>query len=391
MTAPIGRTLLYAVVALIRLVADTRVERQLTAEHERMDGAAVGGAWDAAAMATLEQQAAAKGADLVLEGGGVRGIGLAGAVVALADAGYAFPRVGGTSVGAIVGALTAAYQQAGVPLTRLHGDLRSLSLPSLQSQGPLQRLTGPLGRAAALLLRSGVFRTDRLEAWLTERLDAVGVRPFADLKISEDAGTSLVAQQRYRLVVHVADLTRRALVRLPWGLPHYLLPEGAGTPTEAERIRVIDAYPVARAVLASARLPFFFRPQQQRTPQGTCTWVDGAILAAFPITVFDRTDGRPSRWPTFGVRLTSRPPAVAPDVPVRSSAGEALELLRTATGQWNRYLLEDEGVENRTVWVDTTGVSATEFDLSRAQQETLYEQGRAATAAFLARDLRGAP
>jgi NTE family protein len=333
-------------------------------------------------MTTLEQRAETKGADLVLEGGGVRGIGLAGAVVALAEAGYVFPRVGGTSVGAIVGALTAAYQVADVPLTRLEDDLRALDLPRLESQGPLERLTGPLGRAAALLLRSGIYRTDRLESWLTDRLAAVGVHTFADLRITDDVGTSLVPEQRYRLVVHVADLTRRALVRLPWDLPHYLLPEGAGA-SEAERVRVIDAYPVARAVLASATLPFFFRPQQQRTPQGSCTWVDGAILAAFPITVFDRTDGRPSRWPTFGVRLTSRPQQVAPDVPVRTSAGEALELLRTATGQWNRYLLEDEGALERTVWVDATGISPTDFDLNREQQAQLIERGRAATAAFL--------
>jgi NTE family protein len=44
-------------------------------------------------------------ADLVLAGGGVKGIGHAGAVAALRDAGYTFPRVAGTSAGSIVGAL----------------------------------------------------------------------------------------------------------------------------------------------------------------------------------------------------------------------------------------------------------------------------------------------
>jgi NTE family protein len=39
-------------------------------------------------------------ADLVLEGGGVKGIALVGAVTALADAGYSFPRVAGSSAGA---------------------------------------------------------------------------------------------------------------------------------------------------------------------------------------------------------------------------------------------------------------------------------------------------
>ncbi|MGH3784768.1 MAG: patatin-like phospholipase family protein [Pseudonocardiaceae bacterium] len=75
---------------------------------------------------TLEQRALALGADLVLEGGGVKGIGLAGAVITLSQAGYVFPRVGGTSAGAIVAALIGAYQTADVPLPRLETDMREL-------------------------------------------------------------------------------------------------------------------------------------------------------------------------------------------------------------------------------------------------------------------------
>ncbi len=47
-------------------------------------------------------------ADLVLSGGGVKGIGLVGAVVALQDAGYAIERISGTSAGSLVGAVVAA-------------------------------------------------------------------------------------------------------------------------------------------------------------------------------------------------------------------------------------------------------------------------------------------
>jgi NTE family protein len=47
-------------------------------------------------------------ADLVLEGGGVKGLGTAGAVMALLDAGWTFPRVAGTSVGALAAAFAAA-------------------------------------------------------------------------------------------------------------------------------------------------------------------------------------------------------------------------------------------------------------------------------------------
>ena len=44
----------------------------------------------------------------MLEGGGVKGIGLVGAISVLEAAGYRFERVAGTSAGSIVGALVAA-------------------------------------------------------------------------------------------------------------------------------------------------------------------------------------------------------------------------------------------------------------------------------------------
>ena len=46
--------------------------------------------------------------DLVLAGGGVKGIGLVGAVVKLMEAGYRAHRVAGSSAGSIVGAIVAA-------------------------------------------------------------------------------------------------------------------------------------------------------------------------------------------------------------------------------------------------------------------------------------------
>ena len=63
-------------------------------------------------------------ADLVLEGGGVKGLGTAGAVMALLDAGYRFPRVAGTSVGA----LTAAFAAAGADSAGMRDALGRLDL-----------------------------------------------------------------------------------------------------------------------------------------------------------------------------------------------------------------------------------------------------------------------
>jgi predicted acylesterase/phospholipase RssA len=58
-------------------------------------------------------------ADLALEGGGVKGLGLVGAIMVLDEAGYSFRAVAGTSAGAIAAALVAALSKSGQPMLRL--------------------------------------------------------------------------------------------------------------------------------------------------------------------------------------------------------------------------------------------------------------------------------
>lgn len=338
----------------------------------------------AAGPATLEQQAQQNlGADLVLEGGGVKGIGLVGAVMAIRKAGYVFPRVGGTSAGAIVAALIAAYQTRGVDLARLEDDMRELDYTQFMEKTWAERHLGIIGQAASLLEHQGVYATGYLEQWLTSKLEPLGITTFADLKITDDDRTGLPPRQRYRLVTHTSDLSRGSLVRLPWDLPYYLLPDAAGAST-AEQVAVIDSYSVVDAVRASMSIPFFFRPFTQKTPRGSCTWVDGGLLQNFPVTVFDRTDGLPNRWPTFGVKLSARPRLNIPDVPVRGDIKELLAIAHTAMGEWNRYPLADAGVGARTVFVDTMSLESTDFGITRQQRDQLFDNGRLAAEKFLA-------
>ena len=333
---------------------------------------------------TLEQRAqAGPGADLVLEGGGVKGIGLAGAVLVLHEAGYVFPRIGGTSAGAIVAALIATYQVRGVPLSQLEKDMADLDYAEFMQKTWAEKHLSLIGDAEALLHHQGLYASSYVEQWLTPKLEKHGIRTFADLKITDDDGTGLAPAQRYRLVTHTSDLTRGALVRLPWDLPYYLLDVG-DQGDEAKEIAVIDSYPVVDAVRASMSIPFFFQPFQQKTAFGTCTWVDGGLLQNFPVTVFDRTDGRPNRWPTFGIKLSSKPRANIRDVPVHGDLREVVSIAHTAMGEWNRYPLEDEGVGARTVFVDTMNVSATDFGLTPDLRDKLFANGQAAAGRFLA-------
>jgi len=320
---------------------------------------------------------AAPQADLVLEGGGVKGIGLVGAVDALGAAGYSFPRVAGSSAGAIVACLVAALQAAGEPVSRLADIVRSVDYHRFRDASRLGRV--PLaGGALALLAHDGRYQGRYLERFLTGALGELGVRTFGDLRRLDPEDSP---QQAFSLVVTVSDLSRRRLVRLPWDLPSYGLDP--------------DEMPVARAVRASAAIPFYFEPVRT----AGATWVDGGLLSVFPIGLFDRADTRAPRWPTFGVRLMSRPQEPPVTHPVRGPVSLGIAALDTLlTDQDDAYASEPCTVR-RTVFVPTEGVSAVDFDLTREQSDGLYDAGRQAGDGFLTgwdfpayvRDCRGGP
>jgi NTE family protein len=331
-------------------------------------------------------------ADLVLEGGGVKGIGLAGAIVVLAEAGYRFPRAAGTSAGAIGAVLVAAIEKSGQDMTVLRDYLAELDYSQFTRTSLVRRIFDRLGGtfadACELLLRPGLYSGDYLNTWLGGKLAECGVRSWADLVIGpgDDPDPSLPPGQNYRAVVHVSDISRGMLARLPWDYGNcYGLPA-------AEQ-------DVVSAVRASMSIPFFFTPVQTRTeqavmkmpdgsqvtwPGGTATWVDGGMLLNFPIDAFDRVDGKPPRWPTIGIKLSAEPGRQAVDVPVRDTMREGLRCLQTMSGEWDRYQVE-QATANRTIFVPNAGISATQFNLSAQQQQTLFRNGAEAATRFLIR------
>jgi NTE family protein len=312
-------------------------------------------------------------ADLVLEGGGVLGIGHVGAVSVLENAGYSFPRVAGTSAGSIVGALVAA----GMRSSRITDIMAALDYRAFADRSLLDRVPvgGPL---LSLLLDDGVFEGDHLREWLGNLLvDECGVETFGDLAI-DDPSSSLPSERRFRLVVTATDVTRGELVYLPWDYERAYGLDPAGQ-------RVVDA------VRASMSIPFFYEPTAVTGSDGSSsTLVDGGVLSNFPIDIFDRTDGRPPRWPTFGVKLLPLLPMDAAKLlpiaglfkhgPVALAANLAMT---TVVGRDQAHLAKP-WVRSRTMQVDSAGVNPIDFGLSAAQATTLFENGRAAATRFLA-------
>lgn len=304
-------------------------------------------------------------ADVVLEGGGVKGIALVGALSVLEERGYRFARVAGTSAGAIVGALAAA----GMPTDEMAAIMEELDYRRFQDARGVARLPG-LGRPLALLTTHGVYRGGYLREWLAERLGDHDVHTFAQLR-GDDPGTSLPAEKDYRLVVMVSDITQGALRRLPWDYDRYGCAPGDVA--------------VADAVRASMSLPFFYRPvklRDRRTGR-RCWLVDGGMLSNFPVACFDRSDGQRPRWPTFGIKLSDRPVDGASAFNVRGLVSMTRAMAGTMMSFHDRLHLEAADVVARTIFVDTEGVGTTDFGLSKATQRRLFDNGRQAAKKFL--------
>lgn len=295
--------------------------------------------------------------DLVCAGGGVRGVGLVGAVHALAAAGYRFPRVAGSSAGAVVAAMIAALQAAGQPLSRLDELAQQIDYAKFADRTLLARIP-VVGPALSLIAKNGLFRGEYLENLLTDLLGELGVRTFGDLRTGEEP-----ERNAWSLVVTASDLSRRRLVRIPWDLPNYGLDP--------------DDFSVARAVRASAAVPFAYQP----VVVSGATWVDGGLLSNFPVQLFDSTDDQP-RWPTFGIRL-SAPAGMAPTHQIRGPLSLAFGALETLISDQDAAYIDDPCTVQRTIFVPTESVSALDFDLTDEERAALYDRGLRAAEEFL--------
>jgi len=306
-------------------------------------------------------------ADLVLEGGGVKGAGLAGAVGVLAHK-YRFGRVAGTSAGAIV----ASFIAAGLT-EQLEQIMVETNFADFLDRGGLLGHLGKLGEGTEVLMHEGIFRGNRLHDWIAETLAQAPtpVRTWADLHVpGTDPSTPI--EQRYRLVVVVSDISRGRMLRLPWDYPTLL---GLDP----------DTQPVADAVRASASIPFFFRPWHLPVDPAIAdghdklVLTDGGMLSNFPVELFDDNDN-----PTFGVKLSAH--LTLPEQDWHSTAdplslGKAL--ISTMMSAHDQLHIDRDSVCARTVFVDTTGVSSTNFHLSGGAKRGLFDNGATAATEFL--------
>jgi NTE family protein len=311
-------------------------------------------------------------ADLVFEGGGVKGIGLAGAVATLEDRGYKPQNIAGTSAGAISAALLAAgYSAAELREIIMGLDYRQFQDKAWEDKVPL------IERSLSLLLDLGLYEGKYFLGWVRERLEAKGVRTFADLVHPDFADDP---RFRSRLQVVASDVTTHELLILP---------------RDAHKLGIEpDELDVALAVRMSMSIPIFFEPVRWENPKTgrTHVIVDGGMLSNFPVWLFDCDDGNPPEWPTFGMLLVEPKPSVPVGARLPKprmeghGAGAVIDyvkaLAQTMMEAHDRLYVEQSSYA-RTVPIPTLGVGTTEFGLSPERALALYDSGRWAAEKFL--------
>lgn len=299
--------------------------------------------------------------DLVLGGGGIRGIAHVGALSVFEQQGWTPHRVAGASAGAMAGALWVA----GASPTAMRGYLEELDYRGFAFADVVGRLARrPM--VGAMVERFSPTTVDPL-VWFDSLLAEHGVRTWADLRLDDEEAELLPPERRYRLVVRCLDVVHRRVVRLPWDYHLYGLDP--------------DEQAVSQAVRASMSVPLVFDPVKLGSGEEAGLLVDGGLGTSFPVSVFDRADRRPPRRPTFAVRLVPRSRTSGwPDGDV-ALVRAVVETMLEAGDQ-----LEPVGDcdERRTIRVDASAVVALDVRMTGAEETALYEEGVRATETFLA-------
>jgi NTE family protein len=315
--------------------------------------------------------AATQPVDLVFEGGGVKGVGLAGALAELEEQGYAPQNIAGTSAGAITAALLAAgYRGEELREIVMELDFRQFQDKAWEDKVPL------IEKSLSLLLDLGIYEGNRFYEWVKEKLAAKGVHTFSDLVRDGEEDP----RWRYELQVVASDATAHRLL---------VLPRDAG-----ELGIEPDDLEVALAVRMSMSIPIFFEPVRFENPKTGAAHVivDGGMLSNYPVWLFDCDTAEPPEWPTFGLLLVEPKPKVPIEKRLpkpehiangpRGLLAYVKSLAQTMMEAHDRLYVEAADYA-RTIPIPTLGVGTTEFDLSPDRKQALYDSGRSAAKGFL--------
>lgn len=291
----------------------------------------------------------------VFEGGGVKGIALAGGVSAAMNQGHVFHQVAGTSSGSIV----AAFLAAGYTGEEMKEMILRAPFKSFLQRSPIFN-TKIIGPAARLLIKKGLYAGEALEHWINQQLAAKGIRNFGDLKPNQ-------------LRIIASDITQGKLLVLPEDIGQYGI-----DPRQ---------FSIAKAVRMSTSIPYFFDPVMIRRKIKSSAKaapfteqfyyiVDGGLLSNYPLWLFDDQTNRKEKVPVIGFQLVGKSDMSTHRIKGPITMLEAL--FGTMLSAHDERYIEQKN-RFRTVKIPTLGVGNTQFNLSKELSIALYDSGYCAS------------
>jgi NTE family protein len=319
----------------------------------------------------------AKKADAVFEGGGVKGIGLVGAIETVENNGYEFENLAGTSAGAIVAALLSA----GFRASEIKAEMEKLDYNNFKDEGLLDKL-GMIGKGMSIGFEYGIYEGEYLESWIDNLLRTKGKAYFGDIVMADYAPGKSDERYKYKLQVVAADITDRRLLILPHDLKDFGYDP--------------DKFAISRAVRMSMSIPLFFEPVRLKDTSGREHFiVDGGVLSNYPVWLLDDGSKNPP-WPTFGFKLME-PAKRELKGPSRNPINNSIAFLKAIMGTMmdahdNYHISQTSGDLDRTIGIPTvvsldgrtTEIKTTDFDITQEESAALFRNGQAAGAGFLA-------
>lgn len=305
-------------------------------------------------------------ADGVFQGGGVKGIALAGALKEFADStrhpqNYVqeWVQLAGTSAGAIV----AAYLACGHTVEETATLIDETDFTQFEDWGRGGKI---LGGAINLALHHGLAHGKAFHDWFRDRI--------------HDKSFGEIEQEGRTLKLIATDITRREMLVLPTDLQNYRTSKD-GRAIDPKEFRIADA------VRMSMSIPYFFQPVELiHAETGVAsTIVDGGVLSNFPVWIFDVEDHDPIR-PTFGFKLVGgKSVGDGLNKIVRAfgwPVGMGADIFHTTTEAWDKYWVF-HSTYVRTCAISTGDIGTTEFNLTETQKQGLLESGQGAARKFL--------
>jgi NTE family protein len=288
--------------------------------------------------------------DVVFDGGGVKGIGLIGAICCFEDHGYEINRAAGTSAGAIIAALVSA----GYSGYELKSIMMDIDYRDFFKKRKIYNMN-LLRKFISLLKDKGLYSTNAVEHFIKELMLKKGKSTFYD--ISENG--------KSKLKIVASDVTEKNIIILPDDLSKYGL-----NPMN---------FQVSKAVKMSISIPFYFKPVKFYH-QNRCSYiVDGGILSNFPIWIFD-TKEKPLR-PTIGFKLVDSNKSYSATSKM-DFVSYLFDIVGTMIDKNEEIYVKDKDAV-RTVFIPTLGVEATDFTISHDMKMKLFNSGYESAKKFL--------